>query len=179
MTGPGNRDDKDDDAAVHPDSFGSFDSFDSFGSEDRSDPDHTARPTAMALAALSAGFGIIGVAIGFATVLGVTATATGGSDTSGFGPLIISAVSSLVLGALLILGAVLLWRAHRASLVVISSGLTLLALSSLARMVLDSLTFISVVGTVFSLLALVVMGYLITSNDVREHVRDGVPLRLR
>ena len=133
----------------------------------------------MVLAGLSAGFGIIGVSIGFATVLGVTATASGGFDTSGFGPMIISAVSSLVLGLLLIVGAVLLWRAHRASLVVISSAVTLLALSSAARMVLDSLTFISVVGTVFSLLALVAMGYLITSDDVREHIREGVPLRLR
>ncbi|GAA4259658.1 hypothetical protein [Dietzia aurantiaca] len=142
-------------------------------------PDHTPRPTAMVLAGLSAGFGIIGVSIGFATVLGVTATASGGFDTSGFGPMIISAVSSLVLGLLLIVGAVLLWRAHRASLVVISSAVTLLALSSAARMVLDSLTFVSVVGTVFSLLALVAMGYLITSDDVREHIREGVPLRLR
>ncbi|MCD2263100.1 hypothetical protein K3888_10340 [Dietzia aurantiaca] len=133
----------------------------------------------MVLTGLSAGFGIIGVSIGFATVLGVTATASGGFDTSGFGPMIISAVSSLVLGLLLIVGAVLLWRAHRASLVVISSAVTLLALSSAARMVLDSLTFISVVGTVFSLLALVAMGYLITSDDVREHIREGVPLRLR
>ncbi|MGX1769281.1 hypothetical protein ACWIFB_16230 [Dietzia sp. NPDC055340] len=160
----------DDDDNVHPDS--------AHPGAGR-DPDHTPRPAAMVLAGLSAGFGIIGVSIGFATVLGVTATASGGFDTSGFGPMIISAVSSLVLGLLLIVGAVLLWRAHRASLVVISSAVTLLALSSAARMVLDSLTFISVVGTVFSLLALVAMGYLITSDDVREHIREGVPLRLR
>ena len=143
------------------------------------DSDHTPRPAAMALAGLSAGLGIIGVSIGFATVLGLTATASGGSDTSGFGPLVISAVSSLVLGLLLLVGAVLLWRAHRASLVVIGTGVALLTLSSLARMVVDSLTFISVVGTVFSLLALVVMGYLIASDGVREHVREGVGLRLR
>ena len=39
-------------------------------------------------------------------MLGLTATASGGSDTSGFGPLVISAVSSLVLGLLLLVGAV-------------------------------------------------------------------------
>ena len=143
------------------------------------DPAHTPRPAAMALAGLSAGLGIIGASIGFATVLGLTATASGGSDTSGFGPLVISAVSSLVLGLLLLVGAVLLWLAHRASLMVISAGVALLTLSSLARAALDSLTFVSVVGTAFSLLALVVMGYLIASDDVREHVREGVPLRLR
>lgn len=142
-------------------------------------PDRTPQPAAMALTGLAAGLGIIGVSIGFATVLGLTATASGGSDTTGFGPLIVSAVSSLVLGLLLLVGAVLLWRAHRSSLVVISAGVSLLALSSLARMVLDSLTFISVVGTAFSLLALVVMGYLIASDGVRAHVREGVPLRLR
>src|SRR5699024_12452999 len=75
--------------------------------------------------------------------------------------------------------SVLLWRANRASLVVIGAGVTLLALSTAARMIPDSVTFISVVGTVLSLLALVVMGYLMTSRDVREHVREGVPLRLR
>ena len=170
MTGPGYRGDfDDDDNAVHPEFDHDYDY----------DPDHTPRPAAMLLVGLSTGLGIIGLSIGFATVLGVTATATGGSDLSGFGPMVISAVSSLVLGLLLIIGAVLLWRSHRASLVVISAGVTLLALTSLARMVLDSLTFISVVGTVFSMLALVVMGYLITSDDVRQHVREGVRLRLR
>ena len=143
------------------------------------DQEHTNRPAALGLAGLSGGFGMIGMSIGFATVLGVTATASGGFDTSGFGPMIVSAVSSLALGLMLIVGAVLLWRAHRASLVVISAGVVLLTLSSLVRMVLDSLTFVSVVGTVFSLLVLVVMWSLINSDDVREHVRDGVPLRLR
>lgn len=161
MTGP-----EYDDDTVHPDAA-------------HDHPDHTPRPAAMVLTGLSAAFGIIGVAIGFATVLGLTATVSGGHDTSGYGPLVITAVSSLVLGLLLLSGAVLLWRAHRAALVVISAGVTLLALSSLARMVLDSVTFMSVIGTVFSLLALVVMGYLITSDDVREHVREGIPLRLR
>lgn len=166
MTVPEFDDDKsDDDNTVHPDLD--------------HDPEHTFQPAAMALTGLSAGLGIIGVSIGFATVLGLTATATGGSDTSGFGPLVVSAVSSLVLGLLLLVGAVLLWRAHRASIVVISAGVALLTLSSLARMFLDSLTFISVVGTVFSLLALVAMGYLIASDGVRAHIREGVPIRLR
>lgn len=145
----------------------------------RPGPDRTPRPAAMLLTGLAAALGIIGVAIGFATVLGLAATASGGGGTAGFGPLAVSAVSSLVLGLLLLAGAVLLWRAHRASLVVISAGVGLLTLSSLVRTVLDSLTFISVVGTVFSLLALVAMGYLIASAGVREHVREGVPLRLR
>lgn len=197
MTGPGYRGDFDDDdnaasaaaasdtaaaasASAAADRSGHNDAVHpEFDHDYDYDPDHTPRPAAMLLVGLSTGLGIIGLSIGFATVLGVTATATGGSDLSGFGPMVISAVSSLVLGLLLIIGAVLLWRAHRASLVVISAGVTLLALTSLARMVLDSLTFISVVGTVFSMLALVVMGYLITSDDVRQHVREGVRLRLR
>lgn len=173
MTGAGDHEGFDDD--VHPDRARP----DSGLHDADHGPGHTPRPAAMALAGLSAAFGMIGVSIGFATVLGVTATAAGGSDTSGMGAMMVSAVSSLVLGLLLIVGAVLLWRAKRASLVVIGAGVTLLALSSATRMVLDSLTFISVVGTVFSLLALVIMGYLITSDDVREHVREGVPLRLR
>ncbi len=173
MTGAGDHEGFDDD--VHPDRARP----DSGLHDADHGPGHSPRPAAMALAGLSAAFGMIGVSIGFATVLGVTATAAGGSDTSGMGAMMVSAVSSLVLGLLLIVGAVLLWRAKRASLVVIGAGVTLLALSSATRMVLDSLTFISVVGTVFSLLALVVMGYLMTSRDVREHVREGVPLRLR
>lgn len=168
-----NHNHDDDDKTVHPDLVHDPDLYLDH------DSDHTPRPAAMALVGLSAGLGIIGLSIGFATVLGLTATATGGSDTSGFGPLVISAVSSLVLGLLLIVGAVLLWRAHSSARVVIGAGATLLTLSSLARMMLDSLNFISVVGTVFSLCVLVAMGYLLTLDDVREHVRDGVPLRLR
>lgn len=200
MNGPGYRgnfDDDDDaaaraadtgvhpdhDAAVHPDRAHDLDRERDYDYDydygNGYDPDHTPRPAAMLLTGLSAGLGIVGLSIGFATVLGVTATATGGSDLTGFGPVVISAVSSLVLGVLLIVGAALLWRAHRASLVVIGASVTLLTVSSLARMVLDSLNFISVVGTVFSMLALVVMGYLITSDDVRQHVREGVKLRLR
>lgn len=137
------------------------------------------RPAVWGLVAMSAAFGLIGLATGFATVLGVTATAAGGDDTSGFGPMVVTAVSSLILGLLLVGGAVLLWRAQKSSRVVISAAVTLLALSSVARMVLDTVTFISVIGTVLSLLALVVMGYLLTSDDVREHVAEGVPLRLR
>lgn len=171
----------DHDAAVHPDRAHDLDRGRDYRYDygNGYDPDHTPRPAAMLLTGLSAGLGIVGLSIGFATVLGVTATATGGSDLTGFGPVVISAVSSLVLGVLLIVGAALLWRAHRASLVVIGASVTLLTVSSLARMVLDSLNFISVVGTVFSMLALVVMGYLITSDDVRQHVREGVKLRLR
>ena len=141
--------------------------------------DQTPRPAVMGLAGLSAGFGIIGVAIGFATFLGVTATAGGGGDTTGFGPLLASAAGSFIVGILLVAGAVLLWRAHRAARVVIGVGVALLALSSLSRMVVDSITFISVVGTVLSLLALFAMGYLLVSDDVRDHLREGVPLRLR
>ncbi|UVE94901.1 hypothetical protein [Dietzia sp. B32] len=141
--------------------------------------DHTPRPAVMGLAGLAAGFGVIGMAIGFATLLGLTATATGGHDTMGFGPAAATAASSFVMGTLLVVGAVLLWRAHRSSRVVIGTAVALLALSSLARMVLDSVTFISVVGTVLSLLALTAMGYLLVSDSVREHVREGVPLRLR
>lgn len=137
------------------------------------------KPAVWGLVVMSAVFGLIGLATGFATVLGVTATAAGGDDTSGFGPMIVTAVSSLVLGLLLVAGAVLLWRAHRSSRVVISAAITLLTLSSLARMTLDSVTFISVIGTALSLLALVVMGYLLTSDDVRKHVDEGIPLRLR
>ena len=141
--------------------------------------DHTHPPAVMGLIILAAGLGIIGMAIGFATLLGLTATATGGHDTAGFGPAAVTAASSFVLGLLLVVGAVLMWRAHRAARLVIGVAVTLLALSSLARMVIDSVTFISVVGTIASLLALTAMGYLLGSDGVRDHVRDGVPMRLR
>ncbi|MFN7245035.1 MAG: hypothetical protein ACK4M5_17580, partial [Dietzia cercidiphylli] len=127
---------------------------------------------------LAAGLGIIGGAVGFATLLGITATASGGDDTAEYGPMVVTAVSSLVLSVLLITGAVLLWRAHRAARVVIGVAVALLVVSTLARMVLDSVTFVSVLGSVLSLCALVAMGSLLASNGVREHVREGVPLRL-
>lgn len=140
--------------------------------------DRTPRPAALGLAGLAVAFGIIGVSVGFATLLGLTATASSGSDTTGFGPMAVTAASSLVLGLLLIAGAVLLWRAHPAARVVIGTAVTLLAASSLVRMTLDSITFISVLGSVLSLCALAGMGYLLLSDGVRDHVREGVPLRL-
>lgn len=143
------------------------------------DQDRAQRPAAMGLTILAAGFGIIGMAIGFATLLGLTATATGGHDTAGFGPAVATAASSFLLGLLLVVGALLLWRAHRGARVVIGVAVTLLTLSSLTRMVIDSVTFISVVGTIASLLALTAMGYLLGSDGVRDHVRGGVPMRLR
>lgn len=143
------------------------------------DEEPTSRPAALGLTALSVGFGIIGVSIGFATLLGITATASGGNDTTDYGPMALTAASSLILGVLLIVGAALLWRAHRASRVVIGAGLGLLLLSSLARMALDSITFISVIGTTLSLVMLAAMGSLLFSEGVREHVREGIPLQLR
>lgn len=140
--------------------------------------EHTPQPAALGLTGLSAGFGIIGVSIGFATLLGISATASGGTDTAGYGPMAVTAASSMVLGLLLIGGAVLLWRAHRAARVVIGVAVALLAVSSLIRMALDSITFMSVLGSVLSILALLAMGFLLTSDGVRQHVRDGVPLRL-
>lgn len=142
------------------------------------DHDHTPRPAALGLTGLAVGLGIIGVSIGFATLLGLTATASGGDETTEYGPMAVTAVSSLVLGLLLIAGAVLLWRAHRAARVVIGVAVALLVMSSIARMVVDSVTFISVLGSVLSLCALVAMGVLLASSGVREHVREGVPLRL-
>lgn len=141
--------------------------------------DHTARPGAFGLVALAAGFGIIGMAIGFATILGVTATASGGHDTTAYGPALVSAISSLVLGVLLVAGAVLVWRAHPRARVVLGTAVTLLLVSSLVRMAMDSITLMSVVGSVLSLLALAGMGSLLYSDDVREHLRRGIPLRLR
>lgn len=141
--------------------------------------DRTPRPAALGLTGLAVGFGMIGVSVGFATLLGITATASGGNDTTDYGPMALTAASSLVLGLLLISGAVLLWRAHRAARVVTGAAVALLAVSSLARMALDSISFLSVLGSAFSLCALVGMGYLLASDDVREHVREGVPLRLR
>ncbi|MFN3340375.1 MAG: hypothetical protein ACK40Z_11815 [Dietzia sp.] len=142
------------------------------------DHDRSPRPAALGLTGLSVGLGIIGGAIGFATLLGITATASGGYDTAEYGPMVVTAASSLVMSVLLITGAVLLWRAHRAARVVIGVAVSLLVVSTLARMVLDSVTFISVLGSVLSLCALVAMGALLASNGVREHVREGVPLRL-
>lgn len=144
-----------------------------------SDLEPPSKPAVWALIAMTAAFGLIGLASSFATIVGVTATAAGGDDTSGLGPMIVTAVSSMLLGALLIAGGILLWLARPSSRLVISSAVTLLALSSVARMMSDSVTFVSVIGTVLSILAVVVMGYLLTSDDVRKHVIDGVPLRLR
>lgn len=141
--------------------------------------EHTSRPAALGLTALAVGFGIIGVAIGFATLLGISATASGGNDTTDYGPMAVTAASSLILGLLLIVGAVLLWRAHRASRAVIGIGVALLVASSLARMALDSITFISVIGSVLSLLMLAAMGSLLFSDGVRQHVREGISLQLR
>lgn len=143
------------------------------------DEEPTSRPAALGLTALAVGFGIIGISIGFATLLGITATASGGMDTTDYGPMALTAASSLILGIFLIVGAALLWRAHRVSRVVIGAGVALLVLSSLVRMALDSLTFISVIGTTVSLLMLAAMGSLLFSEGVREHVREGIPLRLR
>lgn len=143
------------------------------------DEEPTSRPAALGLTALSVGFGIIGVSIGFATLLGITATASGGNDTTDYGPMAVTAASSLILGMLLIVGAALLWRAHRASRAVIGAAIALLALSTLARMALDSITFISVIGTVLSLATIMAMGSLLFSDGVREHIRAGIPLQLR
>ena len=88
--------------------------------------DHTAPPGAFVLVALAAGFGIIGMAIGFATILGVTATASGGHDTTAYGPAVVSAISSLVLGVLLVAGAALVWRAHRRARIVLGTAVILL-----------------------------------------------------
>ena len=139
----------------------------------------SAPPAVLGLAGLAIGFGGIGVATGFATLLGVTATAGGGSDVAPYGSMVVTAASSLLLGVLLIVGGVLLWRAHRASRAVITVAVALLAASALARIVLDEVTFVSVLGSVFSLAALVVMGMLTGSDTVRAHVREGRPLRLR
>lgn len=141
--------------------------------------EHTSRPAALGLTALAVGFGIIGVAIGFATLLGISATASGGDDTIDYGPMAVTAASSLILGLLLIVGAALLWRAHRASRAVIGIGVALLVASSFARMALDSITFISVIGTVLSLMMLAAMGSLLFSDGVRQHVHEGIPLQLR
>lgn len=142
--------------------------------------DHTPVPAAVVgLVALAVGFGVIGMATGFATVLGITATATGGGDVAAFGAMGVVAASSLLLGALLAAGGVMLWRAHRAARPVIGVAVALVAASALARTALDEVTFVSVLGSVLSLGALVVMGYLLVSEPVREHVRVGVPLRLR
>lgn len=136
------------------------------------------RSAAFALTGLAVAFGVIGVSIGFATLLGIAATAAGG-DAAGYGTMAVTAASSLVLGVLLIIGAVLLWRAHRSARLVIWMALTLLIVSSLIRMVVDEVTFMSVVGTVLSLCALTVMVTLLVGDGVRDHVRAGIPLRLR
>lgn len=136
------------------------------------------RNSALALAGLALAFGVIGVSIGFATLLGIAATAAGG-DAAGYGTMAITAATSLALGILLIVGAVLLWRAHRSALVMIGVALGLLTASSIFRILVDEITFISVVGTVLSLAALTAMIALMLSDGVREHIRAGVPLRLR
>lgn len=137
-----------------------------------------ARSAAFALTGLALALGVIGVSIGFATLLGIAATAAGG-DAAGYGTLAVTAATSLILGILLIIGAALLWRAHRSARVVIWVALTLLIVSSIVRILVDEVTFISVVGTVLSLCALTAMVTLLVGDGVREHVRAGIPLRLR
>lgn len=137
------------------------------------------RPAALGLVGLSVGFGIIGASVGFATLLGITATASAGTDTTDYGPMALTAASSLLLGALLIVGGFLLWRAHRSARAVIAVAVTLLAVSSVVRMMVDSVTFISVLGSVLSLCSLIAMVMLLTSEGVRDHIRAGRPLRLR
>lgn len=136
-------------------------------------------PAALGLVGLTVGVGVIGLSVGFATLLGVTATASGGADITGYGPTVITAASSFLLGALLIAGGALLWRAHRSARVVTGAAVALLTLSTLARMALDSITFMSVLGSVLSLCAVAGMVVLLTSAGVRDHVRAGRPLRLR
>ncbi|MFL0579820.1 hypothetical protein [Dietzia sp. 179-F 9C3 NHS] len=144
------------------------------------EPDHPTLPGAVVgLVALAVGFGIIGMATGFATVLGITATASGGDDVAPYASMAAVAAFSLILGALLVAGGALLWRARRAALPVVGVAVTLLAVSSVARIALDEVTFVSVLGSVLSLAALVVMAMLLFSDTVREHVRAGRPLRLR
>lgn len=143
------------------------------------DHEPTSRPAAFGLTGLAVGFGIIGMAVGFATILGIAATASGGGDTSGYGAMAVTAASSFLLGTLLVVGGVMLWQAHRRARVVIGVAVTLLAVSSLARMAVDTITFMSIVGSALSVCAVTGMVVLLTSDGVREHIRSGTPLRLR
>ncbi len=143
------------------------------------DEEPASRPAAFGLVGLAGGVGVIGMAVGFATLLGITATAAGGTDTSGYGAMALTAASSFLLGALLIVGAALVWRAHRSARVVTGAAVTLLTVSALVRMVADEVTFASVLGSVLSLCALAAMISLLLSDGVRDHVRAGDPLRLR
>lgn len=134
----------------------------------------------LGLGILCFGLGGIGMATGFATVLGLSATASGGAEVAGgFGALAAVAASSLVLGGLLIAGGVLLWRAHRAAKAVIGVATALVAVSSLARIALDEISFVSVVGSTFSVLALILMWRLLSSDGVRAYLATGRPVRLR
>lgn len=143
------------------------------------DQEPSPRPAAFGLVGLAAGLGVIGASIGFATLLGIVATAAGGTDTSGYGPMALTAATSFILGAMLIVGAVLLWRAHRSARWVIGVAVTLLTVSTMVRMAVDDVTFMSVLGSVLSVCALAAMIVLLVGDGVREHVRAGIPLRLR
>lgn len=119
------------------------------------------------------------MAVGFATLLGLAATANGGTETSAYGPMVFTGAAAFLLGVLLVAGGVLMWRAHRSARVVISIAVALLAASTLVRMAADTITLMSVVGSALSLCALVAMTLLLMSDDVREHVRSGTALQLR
>lgn len=151
------------------------------GDHHRDAEEHTPAPqVVIGLGILCFGLGGVGVATGFATVLGLSATASGGDEVAGgFGALAAVAASSLVLGGLLIAGGVLLWRAHRTARVVIGAATALVAVSSLARIVLDEISFVSVLGSAFSLFALILMWRLLSSDGVRAHLDTGRPVRLR
>src|SRR5699024_3113354 len=121
------------------------------------DEEPASRPAAFGLVGLAGGVGVIGMAVGFATLLGITATAAGGTDTSGYGAMALTAASSFLLGALLIVGSALVWRAHRSARVVTVAAVT----------------------SVLLLCALAAMLRLLRRDGVRDHVRAGDPLRLR
>lgn len=143
------------------------------------DQEPLSRPAALGLTGLSVAFGVIGMAVGFATLLGIAATANGGTDITGYGAMALTGAASFLLGLLLVAGGVLMYRAHRSARVVIGVAVTLLAVSSLVRMAVDSITLMSIVGSTFSLCALIGMTLLLMSDDVREHIRSGIPLQLR
>lgn len=125
----------------------------------------------LALVIVAVAIGAIGVFTGFAAFLGSAATATGPTPTDlDLGAVLFSAVFSFVLGVGLWCAAFLVWRRSRFALPLLFVLLALLLAQSLWGVMTGEVTFVSVVGTAASLLAIGATAMLALSEEVRDFV---------
>lgn len=126
----------------------------------------------LALVIIAVALGAIGVFTGFAAFLGSAATASGPTPTDiDFAEVLMSAALGFVLGSALWVAAALLWKGSRFAVPLLLALLAVLLAQSLWGLVSEDLTFVSVVGTMASVLAVAVTAALALSRDVRDFVR--------